>query len=68
MSERFATTFMRRRGGASELLQLIQQRLDVRLDRAFVGKTPSAVMAAVLAAEPTPISTLQPLTPPAPRR
>ena len=33
--------------------------------KAFYGKTPASVIAAVLAAEPTPISTLQPMTPPA---
>jgi len=33
--------------------------------RAFDGKTPASVIAAVLAAEPTPISALQPMTPPA---
>jgi serine/threonine protein kinase/Tol biopolymer transport system component len=33
--------------------------------RAFDGKTTASVIAAVLAAEPTPISSLQPLTPPA---
>jgi Tol biopolymer transport system component/predicted Ser/Thr protein kinase len=33
--------------------------------RAFDGKTATSVIAAVLAAEPTPISSLQPLTPPA---
>ena len=33
--------------------------------RAFEGKTPASAMAAVLEREPTPISSLQPLTPPA---
>jgi len=33
--------------------------------KAFVGKTKASVIAAVLAAEPAPISSLQPLTPPA---
>ncbi len=33
--------------------------------RAFEGKTPASAMAAVLEREPTPISSVQPLTPPA---
>jgi hypothetical protein len=33
--------------------------------KAFEGKTPASVIAAVLASEPTSISTLQPMTPPA---
>ena len=33
--------------------------------KAFEGKTTASVIAAVLASEPTPISTLQPMTPPA---
>jgi Tol biopolymer transport system component len=33
--------------------------------KAFQGKTTASVIAAVLASEPTPISTLQPMTPPA---
>ncbi len=33
--------------------------------RAFEGKTPASAMAAVLEREPTPISSLQPMTPPA---
>jgi len=33
--------------------------------KAFEGKTPASVIAAVLASEPTPIATLQPMTPPA---
>ena len=33
--------------------------------KAFDGKTTASVIAAVLASEPTPISTLQPMTPPA---
>jgi eukaryotic-like serine/threonine-protein kinase len=36
--------------------------------KAFSGKTPASVIAAVLAAEPTPISALQPMTPPALQR
>ena len=33
--------------------------------RAFTGKTQASIVAAILAAEPQPISTLQPMTPPA---
>ena len=33
--------------------------------RAFTGKTQASIVAAILAAEPQPISTVQPLTPPA---
>ena len=33
--------------------------------RAFAGKTQASIVAAILAAEPQPISTLQPMTPPA---
>jgi Tol biopolymer transport system component len=33
--------------------------------RAFTGKSQSSIIAAILASEPTPISTVQPMTPPA---
>jgi eukaryotic-like serine/threonine-protein kinase len=37
----------------------------VTAKRAFTGKSQSGIIAAILASEPTPISTVQPMTPPA---